>query len=75
MITDIPKACLSLYFHLFLIFSHNNIDYIETLHLDEGVLNVVRELVYGSETGKYAGGSLATVRVRHVRKALNEVPE
>lgn len=75
VITDIPDACLSLYFPLFLIYSRNNIDCMETLHLEEGLLNPVRELVCSSETGRYAGGSLATVRAIHVPKVLNEVPD
>jgi hypothetical protein len=53
----------------------NNIDSIETLHLVEGMLNLVREHVYSSETGKYTGGSLATVRAIHVPKVLNEVSD
>jgi len=55
--------------------SRNNIDGIENLHLDEGMFNLVRELVYNSETRKYASGSLATLRAIHVPKVLNEVPE
>lgn len=75
MITENPDACLSLYFHLFLISSHNNIDCIETIHLDEDISNPVRERVYSSKTGKYAGSTLSTVRAIHVPKVLNEVPE
>ena len=36
---------------------------------------MVSELVYSSDTGKYAGSSLATLRVIHVPKVLDEVPE
>jgi hypothetical protein len=36
---------------------------------------MVKELVYGSETGKYAGGSLATIRVIHVPKVFERRAE
>jgi len=75
MITDIPDACLSLYFHLFLISSHNNIDCIDIPHFDKGMLNLVRELVYSSETGKYLGVSLASVRAIYDPKVFKEVQE
>jgi len=36
---------------------------------------MVRELVYSSETGKYAGGSLATIRIIHVPKVFERGAE
>lgn len=39
------------------------------------MLNLGRDLVYSSELGKYAGGSLDTGRAIHVPKVLYEAPE
>jgi hypothetical protein len=50
-------------------------DRTETLRIEEGMYNLVRELVYSSEPTKYAGGDLVTVRPIHVSKVLKEVPK